>query len=277
MRKNLVKRLQARDFSLKHTLECGQFFRFRQVEDWYYVNSRDKFFKVRQKAEVLEFQGVAEDYLRGFFSLDASLEKILSEIMRDRHIKEAVQLCRGLRLIRQDPWECLISYICSITANIPQIRHCLERIARQYGRKVVLDGIESYTFPAPGEIKGLSRLEKAGVGFRARYILETSRRTDDECLESLRGLSYDMAKGELMRLPGVGDKVADCVLLFSLGFLEAFPIDRWIKRQMQGLYFGGKKVSNKHIHTFAHGYFGQYAGYAQEYLYCLVRAKQLHS
>lgn len=269
-----IHQIKIKNFNLQHTLECGQFFRWRKMGGWYYINSRDKFFRVRQKDKLLEFSGVEENFLWNFFSLDHPLEEILAEIGKDNHLKSILLRYHGLRLIRQDPWECLISYLCSTASNIPKIRHCLELLAHDFGRPVELEGIKSYTFPGPGAIKGINRLKKTGVGFRARYILAANRRVDDGYLGSISALPYREAKDSLMELPGVGEKVADCVLLFSLGFLEAFPVDRWIKRHMQKSYFNNKNISNKKITSFAHDYFGRYAGYAQEYLYCLAREKR---
>lgn len=273
MQKNRIQQIKTADFNLQHTLECGQFFRARGLKGWYYINSRDRFFKVRQKGDVLEYGGADRGYIRDFFSLDEPLDEILCAITRDRHIAKAVKLYRGLRIIRQDPWECLVSYICSSASNIPRITSCLEHIARQYGKKVVLDGIEAMTFPGPGIKMETRTLERLKLGFRARYVREACRKLNDTHLDSLRELPYHEAKQLLMLNPGVGDKVADCVLLFSLGFTEAFPVDTWIKRVMQDAYFRGKPVSNKLINSFAREYFGPYAGYAQEYLFLYGRRK----
>ncbi|MCQ4575142.1 MAG: hypothetical protein NOU37_07855 [Candidatus Brocadiales bacterium] len=273
MQKTKIQRIKTKNFNLQHTLECGQFFRVMKAGDWYYINSGKKFFKARQKGAVLAYKGVDAGYIRSFFSLDESLDEILGSITRDRHIKEAVRLYHGLRIIRQDPWECLVSYICSSASNIPKIRSCIEGIARRFGEKTALDGIEGHTFPDPHVRLETKALKRLGLGFRARYVREASRALNDQYLDSLRELPYHDAKELLMQNPGVGDKVADCILLFSLGFTEAFPVDTWIKRVMQDIYFHGRPTSNKVIREFAQGYFGQYAGYAQEYLFLYSRRK----
>ncbi len=271
MKKSKILQTEARDFHLRHTLECGQFFRLRLIDGWYYINSRNKFFKVRQRDDVIEFQGVNPEYIRHFFSLDEPLDKILCSISREKHIENAVKKYYGLRIIRQDPWECLISYICSSASNIPRIRSCVERIAEKYGEETSLDGIEGNTFPGPDTGCDRKGLEKVRLGFRLRYVLEAGKRVDDPYLNSLRDLPYADAKKMLLQIDGVGDKVADCVLLFSLGFSEAFPVDRWIKRVMQDMYFKGRPTPNKAIHAFAREHFGPHAGYAQEYLYLYSR------
>ncbi len=273
MQKNRIQHIKADNFNLQHTLECGQFFRVRPADDWYYINSRDRFFKIRQKGDLFEYSGVDSGYIKDFFSLDEPLDEILGSITRDRHIEKAVRLYHGLRIIRQDPWECLVSYLCSSASNIPRIRSCVERIARRFGERTTLDGIEGRTFPGPHIRLETKALGEMGLGFRARYVREASQKITDAYLDSLRELPYHDAKQLLMQNPGVGDKVADCVLLFSLGFTEAFPVDRWIKRVMEDTYFRGRPTSNKAIHGFAREYFGRYAGYAQEYLFLYSRRK----
>ena len=246
-------------------------FRYRRVGDWYYVHSGNKFFKVRQGEGRLEFSGADKDFIRHFFSLDVSMEDILSEMPLDRHIRRAIRLYYGLRIIRQDPWECLLSYLCSVASNIPKIQRCLDGLAMTFGKEVHLGEVKGYSLPRPNQMVGarcnVPLLKGIGLGFRARYIHEVTQRVDDPYLESLRNLPYVEAKGRLMELPGVGEKVADCVLLFSLGFVEAFPVDRWIERAIRTFYFKGKKVSPGGIQSFVRDYFGRYGGYAQQYLY----------
>lgn len=264
-------------------MECGQLFRYRRVGDWYYVHSGDKFFKIRQVGGRLEFSGVAKDFIKHFFSLDVPMEDVLSEIPLDRHTRRAIRLYYGLRIIRQEPWECLLSYLCSIASNIPKIQRCLDGLARAFGEEVHLDEVKGYCLPRPNQIAAagarsclrqirpgghaMPLLKGLGLGFRSRYIYEVSQQVDNAYLESLRDLSYLEAKKKLMELPGVGEKVADCVLLFSLDFVGAFPVDRWIDRAIRTFYFKGKKVSPREVQSFVSNYFGRYGGYAQQYLY----------
>ncbi|MBI4555025.1 MAG: DNA-3-methyladenine glycosylase 2 family protein [Planctomycetes bacterium] len=252
-------------------MECGQLFRYRRVGDWYYVHSGDKFFKIRQGEDRLEFSGTDKDFIRHFFSLDVPMEDVLSEIPLDRHTRRAFRLYYGLRIIRQEPWECLLSYLCSIASNIPKIQRCLDGLARTFGEEVCLDEVKGYSLPGPNQMAGarcnVPLLKGLGLGFRSRYIYEVSQRVDNAYLESLRDLSYLEAKKKLMELPGVGEKVADCVLLFSLDFVGAFPVDRWIDRAIRTFYFKGKKVSPREVQSFVSNYFGRYGGYAQQYLF----------
>ncbi len=273
-----MPKLTVNNFNLVHTLECGQIFRVRKIDNWYYIHTRDTFFKVRQEGSRLEFYGVKEDFLIHFFSLDEPLEQILAEIGKDKHIKAAISQYHGLRLVRQDPWECLISFICSPASNIGKIKSTLDKVSEHFGRKLTLDGVESHTFPEPGRINNYAKVKKSGAGFRTRYIIEANKNgaawTNKPALErsegfvrTLKTLPYEQAKKELKKISGVGDKVADCILLFSLDFTEAFPVDVWIKKVIQELYFNNQTVPNRQIGDFARNYFGKYAGYAQEYLY----------
>jgi N-glycosylase/DNA lyase len=278
-----MPKLTVNNFNLVHTLECGQIFRVKKIDDWYYINARDKFFKVRQqgnesviargeapKQSCLEFHGVKEGFLNRFFSLDEPLEQILAEINKDKHINAAITQYHGLRLIRQDPWECFISFICSPASNIGKITSTLDKLSEYFGRRHTLDGVQSYAFPEPGRINNTAKVKKSGAGFRTRYIIEANKdgvAWTNSFVRVLKTLPYEQAKKELKKILGIGDKVADCILLFSLGFTEAFPVDVWIKKVIQELYFNNQPVPNREIGDFARSYFGKYAGYAQEYLY----------
>ena len=262
---------KVKDFNLEHTLECGQIFRINRVDGWYYVNAQDKFFKIKQIRNEIEFHGVDKEFIVHFFSLNENLPEILKEINKDKYIKKSIDKYRGLRLIKQDPWECLISFICSSASNIPRIKSKIKALSESFGKKLTLDGVRDYAFPLPGKINDYKKIVDAKTGFRAKYILGANNTVDIKYLNSLRTLSYKSAKDELKKINGVGDKVADCILLFSLGFNQAFPVDTWIKKTMQLLYFDNNNVSNDRIREFGTNYFGAYAGYAQQYLFMYSR------
>jgi len=273
-------------FYLDATLCCGQVFRWEKVDDWWYGVSFDKAFKVRQIGNLIEFKNVSWSYIENYFSLDEDLQKISAKINKDSHIRKALKEYFGLRLIRQDPWECLISYICATYKSIPAIRHMLNKMAQKFGEKTSLDGREFYRFPKPEALANATEqdLTACGLGYRAKYVLETSNRIYKEGfdLASLRQLPYEEAKKILTEFSGVGAKVADCVLLFSLDKTEAFPVDIWVKRVILNHYgdklepdllqrlTGHSSLSSpdyRRLNEFGRSYFGEYAGYAQEYLY----------
>ena len=286
-------KLDAALFNLDVTLCCGQVFRWDKKSDWWYGVAADKAFKIRQTNAELEFVNADEKFVTYYFGLEDDLQRIRDGIARDQHVVKALQTFWGLRLVRQDPWECLVSYICATYKNIAAIRHMLFKLSRRFGERIVLDGCDFYTFPTPERLAKTTEgsLAACGLGYRAKYVLETSKRIceGDFDLESLREMPYHQAKKALMSFSGVGSKVADCVLLFSLGRLNAFPVDVWVKRVILNHYAEHfpkefiQKISCKgsfsnteyeRLNAFGRSYFGEYAGYAQEYLYHYERMQR---
>jgi N-glycosylase/DNA lyase len=263
----MTARLRLNPFSLKDSLGCGQFFRFIKVMDTYTVQSSDRIFSLWQKGDFLCYDGVEESFLTHFFRLDEDLDSILEGIDQDSTIHQAIQTYRGMRLIRQDPWECLLSFLCTSAKAIPHIRSMIELLCRSSGKKVVFGNYTGHLFPEPNSIKTPLQLEPVRAGFRTSYLVEVSQFVDRNQLLSLKDLTYKEARQKLMSLPGVGKKIADCILLYSLDFLQAFPMDTWIQKGLQKIYFKEKKVGEKVMEEFVSNHFGPYAGYAQLYLY----------
>jgi N-glycosylase/DNA lyase len=273
-------------FDLDVTLCCGQVFRWDKKGNWWYGIVSDRVFKIRQTNMELEFTNADAKFIEHYFGLDDDLREIREGIGKDEHIMKALQEFWGLRIIRQDPWECLISYICATYKSIAAIKQMLLRLSKKFGERTTLDGLDFYTFPTPEKLANAteSGLKACGLGYRTRYVLETSKKIC-ECkfdLEGLRQMPYQQARKELCGLSGVGLKVADCILLFSLEKLEAFPVDVWVKRALLKHYAEHfpnafvKKTSSQEslsnseyekLNMFGRNYFGEYAGYAQEYLY----------
>lgn len=277
-------------FNLEHTLQCGQLFRWEKIDDYWYSVVGEKVIKIRQNNDTLQFQifpsGTDIGFIQYYFRLDDDLPHILLQIKKDEAIEKAVHLLYGLRIVRQEPWECLISYICATYKNIPAIKKMIQNLSKTFGRKIRFEDRIFYTFPMPSDLAkvSLKELKDCGLGFRAISVLENAKivESGDFNLKALRRMDYKRAKQELLTLLGVGNKVADCILLFSLDKLEAFPIDVWIKRiilEFYSRFFSSEfmgKVSEKtslttseysKISAFGGKYFGDYAGYAQEYLY----------
>jgi N-glycosylase/DNA lyase len=266
-------------FSLDQTLGCGQVFRWDKDENgWWYGVVGDRAIKVLQDNKRLIFLGASEQFIRHYFSLDLDILPIMKSIDRDPFIHAAIQRCVGLRLVRQPPWECTISYICSTNSNIPTIRRRIAAIAESYGRAFVFDGVTYHAFPKPSSIScgGYDGLKECRLGYRQSYVFETSCSITDEkeWEETVFQLPYEDARKELMKLRGIGPKAADCILLFAFQKYEAFPVDVWIRRIMQQQYLpsfvSGSSLTGREynaIRMFARKYFGEYCGYAQEYLY----------
>ncbi len=273
-------------FSLEQSAECGQAFRWERSGDSYYSVLGDVVLKVRQEGAKL-FARLCPDrdcfstlsLVGDVFRFDDNVDGIIAELSADPLIAESVSSHRGLRLIRQDPWECLISYLCSINSNIPRIKGDVERLSRKYGREIAFDGRPFYTFPSVDALAGAEEdeLRKLKTGFRAKYIVSAARKVKDEKIDliSFRKRSYEDAFEELCTFNGVGPKVADCVLLFSMDKLEAFPVDRWVRRGVELVYFGGRKLTEKRVREWSRMHFGRFAGYAQEYLFYGSRLREL--
>ncbi len=263
----MTGRIHLPRFSLRHTLECGQFFRFTKSLDAYLIQTSDRVFSIRQRGDSLFYEGVEEPFLIQFFRLDEDLDLIYKKIDQDPVIHQAIKKYQGMRLIRQDPWECLLSFLCSSAKAISHIRSMIEVLCKSSGKRVVWRNLMSYRFPEPHAMGTPLQLDPVRAGFRTKYLVKVGRCIDREQLLLLKGLSYQEARKQMMTLAGVGKKVADCTLLYSLDFLEAFPMDTWIRKGLKQIYFKGKKVGEKVMEEFVANHFGQYAGYAQLYLF----------
>jgi N-glycosylase/DNA lyase len=283
---------------LDATLCCGQTFSWNRQGEWWYGVVKESVFKIFQFDDFLEFEGADMDFVKNYFGLYDDLPKILSQISKDDYIGAAIKTFKGLRILRQDSWECLLSYICATYKNISAIKKMLFNLSKEFGHKVFYDGYDFYTFPTPEKLaKATNReLAECGLGYRAKYVSETAKMISENGFEFeyLRKMPYEKAKEELLNFSGVGLKVADCILLFSSGRLEAFPIDVWIKRTVLKYYANhfpnkfidriskNKSITNseyERMSLFGRRYFGEYAGYAQEYLYHYERTssqKKVH-
>jgi len=262
-----MRSISVDDFDLSATLESGQIFRYLRLAEGYLIHHRDRVLQLRQKGRVLYFDGADEAFLVHFLALDEDYREITRSLEVETTVRRAMARYRGLRILRQDPWECLVSFLCSSTKSITHIRVLIEHLCRAFGKPVSLGRYRGYGFPPEGAISDGKRLEQIGLGFRAGYIHRVNQMIREGFFEEIRREPYEEAKARLMRLPGVGDKIADCVLLFSMGFSQSFPVDRWIKRGMEQVYFQGEKVSPRRIRAFAREHFGPFAGYAQQFLY----------
>ena len=255
-------------FDLGRTLESGQFFRFAPAGGGaYYVHTAGRLLRARQDGDRLRIEGAPASFARRFFALDHDGDAVARALGRDPALRPALDAVSGLRILRQDPWECTAAFIVSICSNIPRIARTIEALARAWGRPVRLDGFTSRAFPAPGALGDERALRRLGLGFRAPYLVETARRAAAGFLDGLDRLPCDAARERLMELPGVAEKVADCVLLFAYGRLEAFPVDTRIRQAMRTLFFRHQAASDREIRAFARERWGPLAGYAQQYLY----------
>ena len=265
-------------FDLAATLESGQAHRWRLEEGWYAGVVRGNFIKVRPTCGGFEFRSrpssekTLAPILKSYFRFDDDLPAIYAEIKQDRRVADMVEQFPGLRVLRIEPWECLISFICSANSNIPRIHQVMERMAQAFGEPIELDGQVRHSFPDPAALAeaGEMELRRLGLGFRAPYVDLAARRVlvGDLDLEELTEIPYTEAKDKLMECRGIGPKIADCIAVFSLEKLEAFPIDVWVRRALGEWYFPGQKTPpDRALLEWAQGHFGRYGGYSQQYLF----------
>lgn len=277
---------RVRNFDLALTLDCGQAFRWeRDGDGWAGVAGR-RWVRLAQTADGLEAQTAeaVEDWrwLAEYLQADTDLPAVLASFPADAPMQKAVAACSGLRLLRQEPWECLASFLLSSTKQIVQIRQVIARLCQRFGEVVPspADHAPAHAFPSAARLAQATEAElrECRMGFRAPYLRETARRVaaGEANLEDLEAMPLPAAREELMRLPGVGPKIADCVLLFACGHRRAFPLDVWIMRGLRQLYFPRRRVTLKRMRQFAAGHFGPNAGFAQQYLfhYLRVRSRQ---
>ena len=265
-------------FDLAATLESGQAHRWRREDDWYAGVIRGNFIKIRQRGPCLEFhsqpgpEASLVPLLQSYFRLDDDLDAVYAEITQDRRVATMVERYPGLRVLRLEPWECFISFICSANSNIPRIHQVMERMAESYGSPIVMDGQVRHSFATPAALAeaGEMELRRLGLGFRAPYVAKAAWVVADGGLDldALIHAPYPEAKARLMECPGIGPKIADCIAVFSLDKLEAFPIDVWVRRALVEWYFPGQKPPpDRALLEWAQGHFGRYCGYSQQYLF----------
>jgi N-glycosylase/DNA lyase len=288
-------------FNLRYTLDSGQAFRWSEKGEWWYGVLGTGVVKLKQEGAALvcvsSSDALNSHVLFNYLGLEEDLEHILSSIMKDGNITEAVQTFYGLRLIKQDIWECLLSFAIATNSNIPRIRGMISNLCQRLGEPVEFEGARYSLFPSPERVAeaGLTDLVECGLGYRARFVKGIAEAVRDgrRNLDELRLHDYSQARELLMEellgkktLMGIGPKVADCVLLFSCNKDSAFPIDVWIARVLARSYphlFDdslkeklASKVSGKtslseatydRLAACARAYFGEFAGYAQQYLF----------
>lgn len=288
--------INAKDFDLDLTLKSGQIFRWKKTEEGWIGEMKRNLVIVNQKGDKLIVKVIysngllsKKDIIR-FFSLDEDINKIYSSISTHPILKDAVKEFYGLRLIKQEVWPCMIGFVTSAFSNIPRIEKTLDKIAEEHGEEIEIEikngKRKFYLFPTISQIKNsnVKRLRKCGLGFRDKYVHKIAKMIKEEDLQKLKKMNYLDAKKRLLLLPGIGDKVADCVLLFSLEKGEAFPIDVWIKRVMNRLYgkemqkyfsTNKKEFNYKEIQEFARHKWKNHAGYAQQFLYMYARKHRI--
>ncbi len=282
MKEQMYEIKNINSFELKDIFDCGQCFRWNKQEDGSYEGVfKRNVLNVKKEGNTVIFKGVCdgniEEVVKDYFDLNRDYEKIKNNLSKiDDNMKKSIEYGKGIRILNQDLWEMIISFIISANNNIPRIKGIIERLSQNYGEEIDYNGKKYYMFPTPESLKDVSveRYRELGLGFRDIRLYETTKMILENKvnLEELKKNPNTMEVREsLLTLSGVGPKVADCILLFSsLKRFEVFPIDVWVRRVMNDLYIKNEdetKVSKKQIEKIAKEKFGNLAGLAQQYLF----------
>ena len=270
------------DFDICQTFECGQCFRWEKADKGYIGVAFSRVLHIVQDGETVILYNTSmsdwENIWHDYFDFGRDYSSIKKELSKDDVMKKAIAFGGGIHILNQEPFECLISFIISASNNIPRIKKIIDTLCRNFGESIEYCGRTYYTFPSSEVIASLT-LEDIGIikaGFRDKYIINAAKCiasgiTDLECLKNA---SYDYAKTEPLKLSGVGKKVCECVLLFSLGKTSGFPVDVWIKRIMEYCYFS-EEQTNDAIARYASEKFSNLGGFAQQYLFYWARENKI--
>lgn len=275
-------------FSIADTLECGQCFRYSKINDKYYtVIAFGKVLRVKERDDSIIFYNTTTEEFKiiweKYFDLNRDYNNIKNNIsLNDEVIQKSVGFAPGIRILNQDFFECLISFIISQNRKIPMIMATIKNISKRYGQYLGnIEGEDYYSFPTVNELFNATEEElmECKAGFRAKYIVDAVKKVYEGIVDfnRFKNMETEKVRENLMEIKGVGPKVADCVLLFSCGRGEVFPTDVWVKRIMAYFYFDNRETAIKEIHLKAEKSYGQYAGFAQQYLFYYARTLKIGS
>ena len=265
-------------FEPVHIFECGQCFRWNKQENNSYTGIvKNNVINVKKENERVIFTGNCNEDIKticiDYFDLNKNYENIKTELSKiDNYLANSIKYGNGIRILHQDLWETLISFIISANNNIPRIKTIIERISKTYGNKLIFQDKEYYAFPTPEELANVTvqDFRNLGLGFRDVRVYETVQKTlrkEIDLKELEKEENIETLRNKLLEIPGVGPKVADCIMLFSLKKYEVFPVDVWVRRVISELYFENIEQKPQTIQKFAKEQYGNLAGLAQQYLF----------
>lgn len=275
--------IPATDFDLELTMTCGQTFCWNRLKGELYGEGSKRFYTFKDSKPVITEQKderlfieteLSQSEVEKALGLHHNLEKIFNSFPEDKHVEKAKEKLSGLRIVQDELFPCLISYLCSPQMRIPRIKQMHNEIAEKYGETVKVNGNNLLRFPTPEELSEATEeeLRDLGIGYRAPYIVESTRQFRNSFKpDKVRKMDYQDARQELKKFHGAGNKVADCVLLFSLGFTEAYPLDTWALKTLEKHYPGLHSEKYGEASRQLRQHFGKHAGYAQEYLFHAAR------
>lgn len=268
-----------RDFNITHIFECGQCFRWNREEDGSYTGVvKNKVINVLQQKNTVEFNNINTDdfdIIKNYFDFDTDYETIKNTLNTDEIMAEAIKFGEGIRILNQEEWETMISFMISANNRIPMIKKVIENLSISFGDYIGnYRGKEYFSFPTAERLSAapVERILECKAGFRAPRIKAAATRflTEKDKIYNIKNMSYDEGLAYLKTYKGIGDKVANCILLFSMKHFDTFPVDVWVRRVMQTLYVS-KETKDADIRKFAENKFGKYSGFAQQYLFYYAR------
>lgn len=268
-----------RDFNITHIFECGQCFRWNREEDGSYTGVvKNKVINVLQQKNTVEFNNInTDDYdiIKNYFDFDTDYETIKNTLNTDEIMAEAIKFGEGIRILNQEEWETMISFMISANNRIPMIKKVIENLSVSFGDYIGnYRGKDYFSFPTAERLSAapVERILECKAGFRAPRIKEAATRFlyEKDKIYNIKNMSYDEGLAYLKTYKGIGDKVANCILLFSMKHFDTFPVDVWVRRVMQTLYVS-KETKDADIRKFAENKFGKYSGFAQQYLFFYAR------
>lgn len=277
------QQFEVRDYSLDETLASGQAFRWKKSGESWEGTIRNQWIRLTQKPGGIEAEMIEHPqgwkHARHYLQLEVDYPGVIASFPKDEHLMSALQACQGLRLLRQEPWECLASFILSSTKQIVQIQQIVQALCDGHGEQLASGGERKWrSFPEVERVAEVAEeeLRRCKMGFRAPYLKGSAEliARGDVDLKKLEVLPTPEAREELLKLPGVGRKIADCVLLFAYGRQDAFPVDVWVMRILRERYFPKRKPSAARLQRFIDTYFGINRGYAQQFLFQYIRTKE---
>lgn len=270
------------DFEPKHIFECGQCFRwYKEADESYTIVAFEKILNVKKIKDKILFRNTNKEEFEKiwykYFDIGRNYGEIKNAVAIDDVMKEAVEFGNGIRILKQDPWEMIISFIISARNSIPNIKKTIEKLSKAFGRKIgEYNGVEYFSFPTAVGLKERTEdeLREYGTSFRTKYILSTARRVFEEVdIEDISKLDTKEARESLMNFSGIGPKVSDCILLFGMGKYDVFPVDVWVQRVMEEVYISSNLRNLEKIREFGMEMFGSNAGFGQQYLFYYAREK----
>ncbi|MFD3158194.1 DNA-3-methyladenine glycosylase family protein [Haloimpatiens sp. FM7330] len=273
-----------RNFNLEHIFECGQCFRWSKQQNGNYIGTAfERVIEVEKKDEDIIIYNCTEEDFRNiwseYFDLYRDYKSIKELLSKDDILKKSVNFGEGIRILKQEPFEIVVSFIISANNRIPMIKKAINNISKKYGKEIKYKGKNYYTFPNVDELSKatLEGLEECSTGFRAKYIKDTVEKIakGEYDLEYIKSLNDNECHKILQELKGIGPKVADCIMLFSMQKYSAFPVDVWVKRAMHYFYLA-PDVSLKKIRDFSRQKFSNLSGFAQQYLFYYARENKIN-